>query len=134
MINDEQIAELIANYEAPAHIWKNDVTFAREYAFEFARSLVALAQQVKPLEFVRDDDGDLVAHCSYGVYCVMPCWIVDGKLGVRMHIGSELPGHIDFNTTTPYQSVEHAVEAAQDIHKAKILRELVHGGGNVSGG
>lgn len=123
MITDEQIAELIANYEAPAHIWKNDVTFAREYAFEFARSLVALAQQVRPLEFKRDGDGDLVAHCSYGVYLIF-----NGSVQFQLFVGSELPGHIDFDKTAPFSSEQYAIEIAQDIHKAKILRELVHGG------
>lgn len=81
-------------------------------------SLVARAQEVKQLEFERDSDGDLVAHCSYGFY-----WIVGTDQSCISLSCNQVRIDGDFS------SEQYAIEIAQDIHKAKILRELVHGGG-----
>lgn len=92
----------------------------------FADAIIALARQVKPLEFARGDDGDLLAHCSYGVYIIMP---VVGNPGIyELFIGRDIPQGID-EEMERFSSEQYAVEIAQDIHKAKILRELVHGSG-----
>lgn len=115
MINDEQIAELIANYEAPAHIWKDDVVFSREYAFEFARELIALAQQVKPMEWVLQDRFYHAVRQNYKVSAEPT------RIGYSVYYRGGLLGRA--------MSVTDAKQLAQDDLKKRVLGNLVHGGG-----
>lgn len=115
MITDEQIAELIANYEAPAHIWKDDVVFSREYAFEFARELIALAQQVKPMEWVLQDRFYHAVRQNYKVSAEPT------RIGYSVYCRGGLLGRA--------MSVTDAKQLAQDDLKKRVLGNLVHGGG-----
>lgn len=111
MITDEQLEELdTTTYDWSCH------DRAEKYAY--ARRAIALAVQVKPLDFKSDDHGSKFALTSYGEYWIYP--------PERAHEGwlSVTPS----GTEAEYSSEQYAVEIAQDIHKAKILKELLYRG------
>jgi len=77
----------------------------------FAREIIELAQQVKPLEFVQDDDGDLVAKSPMGKFHVLKM-----VLSGFVYNGKSYP--------TEYE----AIEAANEDYRKRVLSCLVWGG------
>lgn len=113
MITDDQLEEL----DTCKVDWG---CYDRTEKYAYARRAIALALQVKPLDFKSDDHGSKFARTSYGEYWIYP--------PERAHEGwlSVTPS----GTEAEHSSEEYAIKVAQDIHKEKILRELVHGGNN----
>lgn len=125
MITNDKIREILTAGENAFKM--HDIDGKQDlklYVYERVRALIAEAQQVKPLEFNPDeklDYGyDLIAYTSYGHYGLQRQF---GATTYALFINGK-------REHEPFSSVEFAVEIAQDIHKAKILRELVHNGSN----
>lgn len=82
----------------------------KPYVYEFARNLIALAQQIKPLEFVQDSVGDLVAKSTMGNFYVLKMilsgFVYNGK---------------------PYKTEAEAIAAANEDYQRRVLSCLVWG-------
>lgn len=98
MITDEQILDLAEQHD--------------DSVFMFASELIALAQEVKPLEFERDEDGDYVAVSAFGRY------VIYLSFTQRTY---------QYNNTR-YNTLDEAIESAQQDYRHRVLSCLVNGG------
>lgn len=85
------------------------ITFTPDQFIKYSRELIALAQQVTPLEFERDDDGDYCARTAFGHF--------------RIYTGRDFKYHFD-----TYKTLEEAVTAANEDYRRMVLNCLVNGG------
>jgi hypothetical protein len=108
-ISDQLILAMSDN-----HDWEKDID-----GIKFARKLIELAQEVGELAFEEDEFGNLHADTPFGEYWVYAPenqnddWLMVPACG----------------TESSFSSKEYAVELANDIHKAKIIKGLKYGGG-----
>ena len=119
MISDEQIKQALeaagVEFQYFTHARTNAQMCTTEGSISFdliangVRALIALAQEVKPLEFKQDEDGDYCAKTILGEY-----WIYAGKMFIFRRL--EL------------KTLEEAIEAANADFRKRVLSCLVNGG------
>lgn len=107
MINDEQIKQVFVQHGFKLSNESGDDL--KPYVYKAARDLIALAQEVKPLVFKQDEDGDYCAKTILGEY-----WIYAGKMFIFRRL--EL------------KTLEEAIEAANADFRKRALSCLVNGG------
>ncbi len=109
MISDEQINEL----------YKHHIGVPLHGVINFSRELIALAQEVKPLDFIPLDHTNIIkqADTVCGEY-----FTHDYFVEFRM----ALPGDTYYNRI--YSTEEEAIEAANADYKRRVLSCLVNGG------
>ena len=105
MITDEQITQIADKHH---EMWGYQT---KSQFIAMCREIIALAQQVKSLEFVQDDYGDLVAKSPMGKFHVL-----NMVLSGFVYNGKSYP--------TEYE----AIEAANEDYQRRVLQCLVHGG------
>ena len=108
MITDEQIKQLAVS--CGFKLTNETGDDLKPYVYEFARELIALAQQVNSLEFRRDEDGDLIAVTIMGNFIIYTC---DNAFDYRQR---------------EYATEAEAIEAANADYQRMVLLRLVHGG------
>ena len=116
MITDEQIKQLAVS--CGFKLTNETGDDLKPYVYEFARELIALAQQVKPLEFVQSPSGIKHTHTPFGTYLL--CAYIDE---VRM----SLPEEINFYGRG-YQTEAEAIAAVNKDYQRRALGCLVNGG------
>ena len=89
----------------------------KPYVYEFARELIALAQQVKPLEVVTSPSGKH-AHTQFGTY-----WFRAYGDEVRMSLPEERNYY-----GRRYKTETEAIAAANEDYRRRVLGCLVNGG------
>lgn len=112
MITDEQIMQIAKNYirHVGSH-YINELAIPDNGMIEgFARELIALAQQIKPLEFQDNGYGVLVAESPMG-----QVRIIGGRRYLRYSGKS-------------FDTEAEAIEAANEDYRKRILSCLVWGG------
>ena len=114
MITDEQLDLL---YEKHSNKYGEQSIPDDGRIEEFARELIALAQQVKPLGFRRIDKTTKKADSVFGPYFI--CDYIDG---VRM----ALPEEINYYGRG-YTTEAEAIEAANEDYQRRVLSCLVWG-------
>lgn len=112
MITDEIIFETAVVYEEPAELWQGQIVFNKHSLLEYTRRIIALAQEVRPLVFGRNEDGDLVCRTGCKIYVIL-----------NLSEGFGYAGRL-------YEIEEKAIAAAQDDFTRITLSNLVHGGKN----
>lgn len=93
------------------------ITPEDDWEWHFARELIALAQQVKPLEVVTSPSGKH-AHTQFGTY-----WFRAYGDEVRMSLPEERNYY-----GRRYKTETEAIAAAQQDYQRRVLSCLVHGG------
>ena len=125
MIPDEQIKQLAVS--CGFKLTNETGDDLKPYVYEFVRELIALAQQVKSLEFVKTGDYDNstppVEHYSATTEFGIIELIVDGDGVVRAGFLDSIVYDRDFTTLTK------AIEAANEDYQRRVLSCLVWGGG-----
>lgn len=111
MITDEQIRQLQRKWVYVLYGNENDV----HGLIPFARELIALAQQVKPLEF-KQHGHRIYATTNFGDYFVEET--MEGHAYEFESDESELV----------YDTEEEAIEAANEDYQRRVLSCLVNGG------
>lgn len=106
-ITDEQIREIFNSHKV--NLSTPDINPA---IYDAARDLIALAQEVMPLVFGRNEDGDLVCRTGCKIYVIL-----------NLSEGFGYAGRL-------YEIEEKAIAAAQDDFTRITLSNLVHGGKN----
>lgn len=124
-MNDEQIKQLAVS--CGFKLTNETGDDLKPYVYEFVRELIALAQQVKPLEFVKTGDYDNstppVEHYSATTEFGIIELIVDGDGAVRAGFLDSIVYDRDFTTLTK------AIAAANEDYQRRVLSCLVWGGG-----
>lgn len=107
----------------------------KPYVYEFARELIALAQQVKPLVFVKRQfhvpvgpDAHLVADCITGKYLIhMVAYPVIAKMKYFFS-GPEFGTHTNYYERKQFNTEAEAIAAANEDFQRRVLSCLVWGG------
>ena len=119
MITDEQLDLL---YEKHSNKY-GEQSIPEWYAF--CRELIALAQEVKPLEFESDEDGDYVAFSAFssdedGDYVAVSAF-------GRHFLYLSFTGKTYQYNNTRYNTLDEAIEAANADYRRRVLSCLVWG-------
>ena len=122
MITDEQIKQLAVS--CGFKLTNETGDDLKPYVYEFARELIALAQQVKPLEFVKTGDYDNstppVEHYSATTEFGIIELIVDGDVAVplistydfmRDVVGYDLAGFFKRNSKSLRDEIDTVLKA-----------------------
>jgi len=120
MITDEQIKALAVKRGFKLNNVNGDDL--KPYVHSFSRDLIALAQQVKPLEFVRDH-GSLWCKTSIGEYSIHLKCCDEGDGYVFELDESDQDDEV-------YRTEDEAINATQKDYWRRALSCLVHGGGS----
>lgn len=115
MITDEQIKQLAVS--CGFKLTNETGDDLKPYVYAFARELIALAQQVKPLEVGTWPSGIKHAHTRFGTYSF--CEHVNE---VRM----SLPEEINYYGRG-YKTLDEAIAAANEDYQRRVLSCLVNG-------
>lgn len=137
MITDEQIMQIAKNYirHVGSH-YINELAIPDNGMIEgFARELIALAQQVKPLQFIKQEfrvpvgpNAHLVADCITGKYLIhMAAYPVIAKMKYFFS-GPEFGTHTSYLEREKFDTEAEAIEAASADYRKQVLSCLVHGG------
>lgn len=123
MISDDQFeaCRLAANESYKRHKYSirgQIVTPEDDWEWHFAQAIFKLAQEVKPLDFVRIDTTTKKADTAFGPYFI--CDYIDE---VRM----ALPEETNY-FGRGYKTEEEAIEAANIDNRRRVLGCLVNGG------
>jgi hypothetical protein len=109
MISDEQINEL----------YKHHIGVPLHGVINFSRELIALAQEVKPLDFIPLDHTNIIKQAD----------TVCGEYFIRNYFDESclaLPGDSYYKRT--YNTEAEAIEAANVDYRKRVLSYLVNGG------
>lgn len=115
MITDEQIKQLAVS--CGFKLTNETGDDLKPYVYEFARELIALAQQVKPLEWVEVSDALKVVKTICGEYAVFNSITVVSAKFADDEYYSRL-----------FRTEAEAIEAANEDYQRRALGCLVHGG------
>ena len=137
MITDEQIWQIAKKYlcSVGSH-YINEMAMPDDGRIEeFTRELIALAQQVKPLEFIKQEfrvpvgpNAHLVADCITGKYMIhRVAYPVIAKM-LYFFAGPEFGTHTSYLEREKFDTEAEAIEAANADYQRRVLSCLVHGG------
>lgn len=118
MITDEQIGQIAKNYirHVGSH-YINEMAMPDDGSIEeFARELIALAQQIKPLDWVFLDHYQTWISRGFDYDYIIP---VAGDC-YHLHYGDDV--------LCSSNSIDGLKEAAQQDYQRRVLSRLVHGG------
>ena len=122
MITDEQIKQLAVS--CGFKLTNENGDDLKPYVYEFARELIALAQQVKPLEF-KCLHSAVFAHTAIGDYEILHTVDdIDGR--------PEAEGYYyelaNSGALEAYETEAEAIAAANEDYRRRVLGCLVNGG------
>jgi len=120
MIPEEQIKQLAVS--CGFKLTNETGDDLKPYVYKFARELIAMAQQVKPLEFERQKDGTLLARHPLGYYEVFR-YEERYKKG---YTGFSFENHCLISEVVETEA--EAIAAAQQDYQRRVLSCLVNGG------
>ena len=117
MITDEQIeaCKIAANesYKRFKNSVRGQIVMPQDdWEWHFAQAVFKMAQEVRPLVFGRDEDGDLVCITGCKIYVIL-----------NLSEGFGYAGRL-------YEIEEKAIAAAQADFNRRVLENLTHGGRN----
>ena len=88
----------------------------KPYVYEFARDMIALAQEVRPLVFAQSGVSSKTANTNYGPYSI--CNFID-------ELRAAFPE--DKYYARKFESEAEAIAAAQADFNRRVLENLTHG-------
>lgn len=89
----------------------------KPYVYEFARDIIKLAQEVRPLEFIQSGVSSKTANTNYGPYSICNFNFIDELRAASPE---------DKYYARKFESEAEAIAAAQADFNRRVLENLVH--------